>query len=61
MAMRARGFEEVIFVDDLNAFKDIDNSISDQVARAILAQAILAQGSSCCGTSSEAIIACRRG
>jgi len=32
MAVRACGFEEVIFADDLNAFKEIDNSISDDLA-----------------------------
>ena len=29
MAVRACGFEEVLFADDLNAFKEIDNTISD--------------------------------
>eukprot|EP00959_Pyramimonas_sp_CCMP1952_P445438 9326250-Pyramimonas_sp.AAC.1 len=32
MAVRACGFEEVIFADDLDAFKEIDNSISDDLA-----------------------------
>ena len=38
MAVRATGFEEIVYADDLNAIRAVDTSVTDDQARCMLAE-----------------------